>query len=420
MENSQNIFTTVAIALMAACLSPLNVQADIISNGALKLTYDISDIHTDDWISASATSWSEIYNSIDGYNADYQEVSDSKYPTVSVYVTSSIKDTYNNESTSGGTASGGASIPVGTRSASPLHIFSPYVSHRSEIPNLPSYFSSGNSTIIYATKEPNDYFRGSLDIHITGELSDENASIVYEISHDSGTLFRKSFQGTQSINYTQLLYLDSLQPKRLDFNISTQVVSNNFFHEHATGLIWLDLLETVDLSVNDILGHVGNNWHRDFRYATRAEVLNLWDSFGLHPGDTTDSQDSPLWTSMEDFFDRLGKTDSYTRTDLLDGIIDPLTGSHLLADLGNMYMSWDIHSPGGQADVFPVQQDVWGFDVRDPGVGHYLVMRSNVPEPSTLLLMLTALSGFMLTKKKTIIGDRPRFKSLGSKSLGSE
>jgi len=48
-----------------------------------------------------------------------------------------------------------------------------------------------------------------------------------------------------------------------------------------TGLGWLDMTESTNLSVNDVLGGAGNFLSDGFNYATEAQIRTFWTNAGI-------------------------------------------------------------------------------------------------------------------------------------------
>lgn len=76
----------------------------------------------------------------------------------------------------------------------------------------------------------------------------------------------------------------------------------SFTHDTASGLDWLDTTLTQGQSYDAVLGgyggYIGNGW----RYATRAEVIGLFDRY-VYPAALASSYGSPAGVvSLDTFF----------------------------------------------------------------------------------------------------------------------
>ena len=77
----------------------------------------------------------------------------------------------------------------------------------------------------------------------------------------------------------------------ISFNVSAAVVSTDWLtagdnlitHDTVSGLDWLDLTETNDLSYDFVSGQlVTGGQFAGWRYATNTEVITLWNNFGIN------------------------------------------------------------------------------------------------------------------------------------------
>jgi len=160
-----------------------------------------------------------------------------------------------------------------------------------------------------------------------------------------------------------------------------------------TGLEWLDLTQTIGLSVNDIVNGVGNTWYQDFRYATRDEFDQLGANVFALPG-------VPYVETFE-VMKMLGLTESFYNG--FDGqwdskgFIDPFAGDPLATDGGGFRRI--LHTPFTHQVYFSNSEDNFDLDYTNTGFGHFLVRTSAVPIPPTFLLLGTGLGLFGISKR---------------------
>jgi hypothetical protein len=136
-----------------------------------------------------------------------------------------------------------------------------------------------------------------------------------------------------------------------------------------TGLLWLDLTETTDLSVNDIANGVGNTWYQDFRYATREVFEQLATNAFAQCGDPTDT--------VFDFMKMVGLTETTdngsVKTWRSIGFTDPFAGDPSLAGRDQFRRRVSTFVPLSVTVTIDEDHHTATFDNRTDVIGHYLV-----------------------------------------------
>jgi hypothetical protein len=175
-----------------------------------------------------------------------------------------------------------------------------------------------------------------------------------------------------------------------------------------TNLKWLSLTQTLNLSVNDLMGQwfgstsvaplVGS--FSNFRYATLDEIGVLYGHFGITAIDNTDVLAN--WIGANVAFQALGVTGSNATVKLQEGlsIVGPGVASapEIVATAPRQT---------ARAFVFPTQSltNQYSFDGKKGTMGSYLIMVSPVPEPGSLTMFLVGLSMVGLLARRR---DQPR------------
>lgn len=166
----------------------------------------------------------------------------------------------------------------------------------------------------------------------------------------------------------------------------------------ATGLGWLDLNLTLNLSVNDILGGSGGYLDSGFRHATENEITVLFTNAGiprLNTNATTPDGD-PAGRVTENYdgvvflMGLLGCTGN-----CVTGGPDFTSGFAALSELEAQAASMDVWD--GKARAL-VGNCCAGFDSRHPSMGHWLVRQ--VPEPTTFAIFALGLLGLGFSRRK--------------------
>ena len=163
-------------------------------------------------------------------------------------------------------------------------------------------------------------------------------------------------------------------------------------HDTNTDLKWLNITQTFNRSVNDLMGQFFGNTSilpltgafSDFRYATKSEVAQLYADFGIVTIDNTFS--TANWTGANVAFQALG----------ISGTNFTVTVQEALSiDSPGVANAPEIVMDGNRARAFvfptPTLTNFYTFDSKKATLGSYLVMVSSIPEPETYVMMLAGL-----------------------------
>lgn len=151
----------------------------------------------------------------------------------------------------------------------------------------------------------------------------------------------------------------------------------------STGLDWLNLSLTTNLSYDDVMAGVGNSWlAQGWRYATTGEVCGLaTEQLGAPtpcPQTSIDAENAPT-PAVEDLISRLGTTEPPGPNGTLTaiGLFNDGQGtiSSGTAGIGTLYNTGTLYT------AYVWVRDPWIIkNSADPAVGSFLVRP--VPEPS--------------------------------------
>ena len=156
----------------------------------------------------------------------------------------------------------------------------------------------------------------------------------------------------------------------------------------ATGLYWLDLTETTNASVSDVLGGAGGWVGTGWRYATQSEICDLFASYALAV--TTCGGSNPASASG----DLLGTLQGFLGLTTDNGINRATTGLYDdggdPARVGVARLTYTISI---DTSVSLVQNSAT-FDNPIPNIGNWLVRDTPPPSPvPALSFQITPLSG---------------------------
>jgi len=175
----------------------------------------------------------------------------------------------------------------------------------------------------------------------------------------------------------------------------------------ASGLEWLDLTVTAGMSFNDVSAQFGSGGNYDgWRYATRAEVAGLWDSFG---GDGVytgwSSGNNGLFDVVSSYVGDLycesaGCTTGSGVSSWLTGDTNPQYSGLVYRAQSGDFLSNPLNST---QDNFDIESGLYRMDIGTVSVGSALVREvSPVPVPAAVWLFgsgLISLVGFARHKK---------------------
>lgn len=194
-----------------------------------------------------------------------------------------------------------------------------------------------------------------------------------------------------------VMLLPTAEASILDSNDTTLVSypsadSNNITTDTATGLDWLDIDTTTNVSYDDMVNLLGVGELADFRYATQPEVVLFFDHLGLPAASMFSDVTSPdpggsLFNVASSF---TGLTVPVSTVPYAFGYTGTESG------FGMTRVSWYQSKSAGEA-VRVAHAYIWDQDDARTDAGSWLVRTSTggaVPEPSTLAIWsLLALCG---------------------------
>ena len=167
--------------------------------------------------------------------------------------------------------------------------------------------------------------------------------------------------------------------------------------DSATGLQWLDLDLSTDISYNNMLTELGGGGlYAGYRYATASEVESLFINAGIV--DVNSGSAANVAPALE-LITLLGTTQSFRGVDEIFGITATMTTT---GEVGAVSAVLDHSYNGGVAfyDANTQSGPVYGLDYNDASIGNWLVKTTEVPIPSAFILFSSALACLGMLKRK--------------------
>lgn len=188
-------------------------------------------------------------------------------------------------------------------------------------------------------------------------------------------------------------------------NTSADIIDHgSYLTDTATGLDWLDVTETVNMSINNVIMESGAGGRfSGWRYATGAEVNDLVSDFtGIQitnygtvslPSGSTDRLVDLLGSTRESWSNLNPQSYQMYCTNCSDAEYTFGYVADHISDYFYTALVWDSTLPGSADWVsshYSVNNAYWGFY----DVGSYLVRGHipAVPEPETYIMMMAGLS----------------------------
>lgn len=177
--------------------------------------------------------------------------------------------------------------------------------------------------------------------------------------------------------------------------LAIQIDHGSYIEDTGTGLDWLKLTETLNISFGDraTIPELSAGW----RYATQEEVGSLYQEFGALPANYNIFYDPASASAAESMLNLFGRTyvdvaDSWF--DYLWGVIEE--GASPTAVI-TPWVGWEDDEPSG---IFALNSilTVYAPDYSDPALGHWLVRDAQVPETSAALILGAGLIGLSLIR----------------------
>jgi hypothetical protein len=180
---------------------------------------------------------------------------------------------------------------------------------------------------------------------------------------------------------------------------------NLITRDTASGLDWLDLTETNNITRITILTLIDSGSLDGWRYATSSEVVTLWDNFGIDLRDSASNTQNGLNTNLHNAIAYLGNISCewycpnypYGTMGMTADIVSTSYPSTYMI-LGSYYFQptniTRYHTADGNTYA--------SYNNSETSYGHYLVKSSPVPIPPAAWLFgsgLIGLVGFARRKK---------------------
>ncbi len=197
----------------------------------------------------------------------------------------------------------------------------------------------------------------------------------------------------------------------ISFNASAAIIStdrlaagdNLITRDTVSGLDWLDLTETNNLSYDYVNGQLGvGGQFAGFRYATGIEVVALWDNFGINLSAGQPTGITSMDPNVEVAVSFLGNTyNEFNPGRYLYGV-DGLTSDFYIDITERRRLGAIIRGDNLTTRYHAIDGDGRPTSLSAVWLGSYLVQTSVVPVPAAVWLFgsgLIGLIGFARRKK---------------------
>jgi hypothetical protein len=155
-------------------------------------------------------------------------------------------------------------------------------------------------------------------------------------------------------------------------------------YDTETGLEWLDVYLSTDLSCSDVSTQFGQGGEFEgFRYATHQEVLDFLDAAGISIIDHGSSDPAHV-TACQNFIELVGPTDIYNDRPTIQGM-----NGTIHPNLSDYRMSALVYADPPRGDVRHIvyTQTYYRDSYSSPAFGHWLV-REALVDPEVKLKQL--------------------------------
>lgn len=209
-------------------------------------------------------------------------------------------------------------------------------------------------------------------------------------------VIRKYFAATVLVTVFSVPMIANAALVEVDWQITGDYLITR---DTISGLDWLDLTETNNMSRNYVLTQLGSGGQFDgWRYASSAETVALWANFGVDLSTTplgpTSGLDPSIVIAAETLGGILDEPSLPYWTLGLTSDNNPMNTFHY-ARLGALYISdfnWTIFS-GVDGEYIAT------YDANEV-TSHYLVQTSPVPVPAAVWLFGSGLLGLISVAKR--------------------
>jgi hypothetical protein len=185
--------------------------------------------------------------------------------------------------------------------------------------------------------------------------------------------------------------------------------ANTLTLDTSTGLEWLDLTLTQNLSINQVSGQLGaGQQFAGFQYAHASDLHTLFLNGGVSTEPLFDSTAASDITAVTNLISLLGQT--FTQNTIGEGIFGTQgwTADHRFfpddAEAGRVSIQQNFANCPC-ADALAFSSGLASALDADPGIGSFLIrpFTPAVPEPSTWAMMILGFAGlgFMAYRRKS-------------------